>query len=589
MAARLCSFSRSVVTATIISLFFLFNVQAQGVEQSRVMFILDGSNSMWGQIDGTAKITIAKEVMTDLITGWDESVPVGLMIYGHRRKDDCLDVETITTPDRIDRRPLIEKVQSISPKGKTPISLALTQASSELLLQRLQNPSISNQTKTSLVLVSDGLETCNGDPCATARSLDIANPGTDVHVIGFDLTDEESAALQCIADASGGTFFRANNARDLQDALRKTVEIAGAAPDSPPAPAPEAPGPEPARAEPSMLLYAKFCETCERIEAGKVHWIVESADGEKLFDGLGILFPDDPEFEPGTYKATVRYLSGVLVRDAELVIGEDGRQVGEVNLNGGSAVLFAYATDEKTVPANPIFYQFFPIVDGKASSSALTEAASSNAVTWLPAGRYKVVASHDQIKESAEIEIRAGQETIYEFDMRVGYFQPSAVLTPGGKPLGGNMDYRLFTSETNANDSYASGMGFITGGDGTALRPGPYFVRATLSYNRGYVTLRRIFPFEIRANEVTEPVFDMNAGLLAHAVKSKSGKGISNIDYIRESDGVRVAYFNTGGSNTAAFAVGRYHLRILSGGETYESDPFEITAGKTTTVDVTIP
>jgi len=175
--------------------------------------------------------------------------------------------------------------------------------------------------------------------------------------------------------------------------------------------------------------------------------------------------------------------------------------------------------------------------------------------------------------------------------MRVGYFEPSAVLAPGGEPLGGDVDYRIFKSETNANNSYADGINFILGGSRPEpMKPGKYFVRATLGYRGGLTSITRIFPFEIKANDVSAPVFDMQAGALSHKVTSKSGNRIINIDYIRESDGARVHYHNLGTSHTLALPSDRYFLRVkINGGKTYDTDPFDIAAGKTTTVNVTIP
>jgi Ca-activated chloride channel family protein len=71
-------------------------------EKSKVMFVLDGSNSMWGQIDGTAKISIAKDVMTNLIKDLDPDINMGLMAYGHREKDNCSDIEVMALPGPVD-------------------------------------------------------------------------------------------------------------------------------------------------------------------------------------------------------------------------------------------------------------------------------------------------------------------------------------------------------------------------------------------------------------------------------------------------------------------------------------------------------
>lgn len=575
--------------SVILTLFCIAGVanaqQAKPQSPPQVMMILDGSNSMWGQIEGTAKIAIAKDVMTDLITNWDDQVPLGLMIYGHRRKSDCQDIELVSMPGQADRKVLLDKVQAIKPRGKTPISLSLTTARAQFLLQNLGK---YPKPKSSLVLVSDGLETCNADPCASASALEISDPGVDVHVIGFDVTDEESRALQCISRNTGGKFFRANNASELQAALKETVKIASG---EAPAPAPVAEPDKPSEPQASQFLYAKLCETCERINPLEVSWSVYR-NGQPFYDGLGVIFPDDPVFEAGTYEVAARYKSTHVTGKGEIVFGEDGKQIGELNLNGGSAVLFAYASDDKTIAADPIFYAFFPIRDGKAADKSLDQAASSNATTWLPAGRYKVVASHDQIKESAEIEIVAGQETRYEFDMRVGYLRPSAVLTPGGQPLGGDMDYAVFQTEESALDRYASGLFFLGASNkDQPLKPGKYFVRSILSYKRGATSLRRVFPVEIKANEIAQPVFDMNAGILTHKIRSKSGKGISYVRYMRAEDG-KEQNGGIAGSHALALQPGTYFMKISTSGypsETFESDPFEILAGKNTTINVTIP
>ena len=579
-------------------LFFpLKAVQAQHsptVPQNNVMFVLDGSNSMWGQIEGTAKISIAKDVMTDIISNWDEDVPVGLIMYGHRRKDDCQDIETVALPGQANRQLLIDKVQSIKPRGKTPISLSLLTAKAQLLLHNLGK---YPKPRTSLVLVSDGLETCNSDPCAKALEWEVSDPGTDVHVIGFDVTDEESKALQCIADNTGGKFFRANNASQLQEALKETVEIASGSSgnDGKPTPAPDTKA-EPAEPQASQFLYGKLCEACERINPLEVSWNIQK-DGQPFYKGLGVIFPDDPVFEAGKYEVDARFKSSHVTAKGTIEFGADGKQIGELNLNGGSAVLFAYATDDKTIAADPIFYQFFPIEDGKAASVALTENASSNSAKWLPAGRYKVVATHDQVKESAEIEIIAGEETKYDFDMRVGYFRPSAVLTPGSKPLGADVDYFVYGTENAAKNASPldSIVSVQSGTKEKPLKPGKYFVKAYVGYKGGLNSITRIFPFEINTNEVTQPVFDIEAGVLSHTVKSNGVMKLDNIDYVDAKSGKRVSFYNLGSSNTLALPDGRYFLRISGNNsetgkyETVISDPFDIVAGKKTTINVTIP
>ena len=86
-----------------------------------VIFILDGSGSMWGDLDNEKKIVIAKERMTELVEELD-GVNMGLIVYGHRRKADCNDIEIMVPLQPDNRSKVIEKIQSVSPKGKTEIS-----------------------------------------------------------------------------------------------------------------------------------------------------------------------------------------------------------------------------------------------------------------------------------------------------------------------------------------------------------------------------------------------------------------------------------------------------------------------------------
>ncbi|HCQ64843.1 MAG TPA: hypothetical protein DIU07_06600, partial [Rhodobacteraceae bacterium] len=73
---------RGVFLATLIA-------GSAAVAEEDVMVVFDGSNSMWGQIEGTAKIEIARGVMDNLLGEWTDDRSVGLMAYGHRQRGDC--------------------------------------------------------------------------------------------------------------------------------------------------------------------------------------------------------------------------------------------------------------------------------------------------------------------------------------------------------------------------------------------------------------------------------------------------------------------------------------------------------------------
>jgi Ca-activated chloride channel homolog len=181
------------------------------------VIVYDASNSMWGQIEGEAKVTIARRVLGELVRDWDESESLGLVAYGHRREGDCNDIETVVAPGPVDRDALLAQIKAISPKGKTPLTAAVRHAAEALKYR---------DVPANVILISDGLETCNADPCAAASQLSEAGINFTAHVIGFDVGDADQEQLACIAENTGGRFFAARDAEGLQAALDEASEMA---------------------------------------------------------------------------------------------------------------------------------------------------------------------------------------------------------------------------------------------------------------------------------------------------------------------------------------------------------------------------
>lgn len=181
----------------------------------RLVLVLDASGSMWGQIGGENKIAIARRVLRNLIAELPDGSEVGLVAYGHRREGDCADIETLSPLAPIDRGALARQIERLTPKGKTPITGAVLEA---LKIVRSQDRS------TTVVLVSDGLETCGGDPCSTVREARQAGVSFVMHVVGFDVEEGDVSQLECTAQAGGGLYFTARNAEELTKALDQAID-----------------------------------------------------------------------------------------------------------------------------------------------------------------------------------------------------------------------------------------------------------------------------------------------------------------------------------------------------------------------------
>lgn len=180
-----------------------------------IVLILDASGSMWGLVEGKAKIEIAKEVLSNLIEKLPENSDAGLVAYGHRRKGDCDDVEEIIALGKIDKNALISEIKKLNPKGKTPISRSIRLTAERI--RHLEDPA-------TIILVSDGRETCDPDPCRLVKTLEESGIKFILHVIGFDVTDEEKQELECMAREGGGIYFSADSAIEFSVAASKVVK-----------------------------------------------------------------------------------------------------------------------------------------------------------------------------------------------------------------------------------------------------------------------------------------------------------------------------------------------------------------------------
>jgi Mg-chelatase subunit ChlD len=192
---------------------------ALSISDRDTLLLLDASNSMWGRMDGEPKMEVARRIVSEALDWIPADLNLGLRVYGHRQahaRRDCADSELLVPFDSGSREQIRQAIGQVRPRGQTPLAYALGQAARDLR---------SRRGERAVILVTDGIESCGGDPAAAARALQALGP-VPVHVIGFGLGDGESgdpASLAAIAEASGGRFLLADSAEALRDALSVTV------------------------------------------------------------------------------------------------------------------------------------------------------------------------------------------------------------------------------------------------------------------------------------------------------------------------------------------------------------------------------
>ena len=181
-----------------------------------IILILDGSGSMWGQIDGKTKIAIARDVVGTLMDQMDPGIPVGLVAYGHRTKGDCADIENLLEPQTGNRQDIKTSLASLNPVGMTPLASTAMQ-----VIDKLKK----DGTKATIILVSDGAESCGGDLCAVIRAAKEAGVEFVLHIVGFDIGESDKEALECAARAGEGTYLDAENGDQLSAALEQATQL----------------------------------------------------------------------------------------------------------------------------------------------------------------------------------------------------------------------------------------------------------------------------------------------------------------------------------------------------------------------------
>ena len=197
---------------------------AQADEATKVLLLLDVSGSMNERISsGGTKFAAAQRAVKRVADAVPAGTQVGLRVYGseiaepkEQNPKACTDTKLVLPIGPLNRGRLYRAVDSFEAKGETPIAYSLGKAVDDL------GPS----GKRVLILISDGEESCDGDPCPAARRLAKAGVDLQFNAIGLAVDSKARSQLQCIAKAGDGNYYDADNTSDLEDAVRRITQRA---------------------------------------------------------------------------------------------------------------------------------------------------------------------------------------------------------------------------------------------------------------------------------------------------------------------------------------------------------------------------
>jgi Ca-activated chloride channel homolog len=183
--------------------------------QGSLLLVLDASGSMKEPAgDGRPRFQAATSAMREVLGALPGDLDVGLRVYGSKISDgpgSCRDSELVVPVTPLNRKAVRTALSEAKPLGNTPLAHSLQQAARDL----------PEEGQRTIVLISDGEESCGGDPCQVAR--DLSRQGVDVRidVIGFQVDGKARDELTCIAQAGRGTFYDAPDASALTAQLQR--------------------------------------------------------------------------------------------------------------------------------------------------------------------------------------------------------------------------------------------------------------------------------------------------------------------------------------------------------------------------------
>ena len=197
--------------------------EEEQTETFNVEIILDASGSMKKMIGSKSMMDIAKEAIKEFASSLPEKANVGLRVYGHEgtgsnadKAMSCAANELVYPIQPYNESGLTAALGKFNPAGWTPLAQSLLEAQQDL------SPYKGENHRNIIYLVSDGVETCDGDPIAAAKSLKSSEISPVVNIIGFDLGSKDEQQLMAVAEAAGGKYVNVRNHEQLKSQFNQT-------------------------------------------------------------------------------------------------------------------------------------------------------------------------------------------------------------------------------------------------------------------------------------------------------------------------------------------------------------------------------
>lgn len=200
----------------------IFLLSTSVYSKTDIEFIVDLSGSMRKASGGETQIETARKALIKTLSGIPADTFIALRVYGHRveqtnKAESCKDTELTVPFGKGNKEQLKSKIEALKPKGYTPIALSLEKSKGDFSVER--------EADKVIILLSDGEETCGGDPVAVLKKLKEEGFKVVVHTVGFNVDEKTRKQLQDISSFTGGKYFDAKGADQLTKSLEEATQV----------------------------------------------------------------------------------------------------------------------------------------------------------------------------------------------------------------------------------------------------------------------------------------------------------------------------------------------------------------------------
>ena len=219
--SNLSNLNSKILLLFLLSTFNLqLSAQTQEAPLTRILFIYDASNSMNARWQTGVKHRIAEKLLKQTLDSLRgaPNLELALRVYGHqsyyKNGQDCEDtkLEVPFAPNNNDK--ISQTLHKIEPKGTTLIAYSLEQAGNDF-------PPYNGKVRNIIILITDGIEECDGDPCAVSMALQKQGVVLRPFVIGLGLSADFRTQFECV-----GRYFEAETESDFENVLNVVISQA---------------------------------------------------------------------------------------------------------------------------------------------------------------------------------------------------------------------------------------------------------------------------------------------------------------------------------------------------------------------------